>query len=337
MKEYMQRKLENIGFYTLSDARAASSSISSQMKRAELIITEACNFSCPYCRGLDASIYGDRRVKQLSFDEIKQNIDYWCQNEPLENIRFSGGEPTLHKDIIEIVAYAKYKGIKRIAISSNGSSKWELYKKLIDAGCNDFSISLDACCSSTGDKMAGGVYGAWQKVVENIKLISEHTYVTVGVVLTPDNIAETIKTIELAHSLGVADIRIISAAQWNERIDEFKSIPKDFLDKHPILKYRMENFCNGKDIRGIAETDSHKCGLVLDDACIAGRYQFPCIIYMRERGNPISIMDSNWRLKRFEWYKTHNTYEDPICRKNCLDVCRDFNAKFRDTNPCAIK
>jgi len=29
-----------------------------------------------------------------------------------------------------------------------------LEKKLIDAGVNDFSVSLDSCCAETGDKMA---------------------------------------------------------------------------------------------------------------------------------------------------------------------------------------
>lgn len=327
--------LTQIGFYTLSNQRAATASHYSQMKRCEMIITEYCNFKCPYCRGLDDAIYGTRPVKQLALDEIKRNIDYWCENQPLENIRFSGGEPTLHKDIVKIVEYAKSKGIKRIAISSNGSNKWELYEKLIEAGCNDFSISLDACCSTTGDKMAGGVYGAWEKVVENIKLISAKTYVTVGVVLTPDNIAETIKTIELAHNLGVSDIRIISAAQWNERIDEFKKIPQDFLDKHPILKYRMENFCKGKDIRGITEFSSHRCGLVFDDSVIAGDYHFPCVIYMREKGKAIGKVGPNMRDERMEWYRSHDTYEDPICRKNCLDVCVDYNNTFAILNPRA--
>lgn len=329
-------KLENIGFYTLSDQRAATSSVASQMKRCEMIITEYCNFKCPYCRGLDNSIYGDRPVKQLSLAEIKRNIDYWCEGQPLENIRFSGGEPTLHKDIIEIVSYAKSKGINRIAISSNGSNKWEIYEKLIAAGVNDFSISLDACCSSEGDKMAGGVYGAWDKVVENIKRISALAcYCTVGVVLTPDNIAETLKIVKFAHSLGVSDIRIITAAQWNERIDEFKKIPQELLNFHPILKYRTENFMNGKDIRGIRETDSHKCGLVLDDSVIAGDFVFPCIIYMREKGDPISRIGPDMRQKRLEWYKAHDTFSDPICRKNCLDVCVDYNNTFAALNPLA--
>ena len=90
------------------------------------------------------------------------------------------------KNIVEIIAYAKSKGINRIAISTNGSNKIELYKQLIEAGCNDFSISLDACCADDGDKMAGEIKGSWAKVVENIEAISKLTYVTVGVVLTPE-------------------------------------------------------------------------------------------------------------------------------------------------------
>ena len=226
--------LKNIGFYTLYDERVKNTSETSQMKRCELILLEYCNFSCPYCRGLKPEIYGERNIKQLSFDEIKHNIDLWCLNEPLENIRFSGGEPTLHKNIVEIVAYAKEKGVKRIAISTNGSNKIELYEKLVNAGCNDFSISLDACCADDGDKMAGNVSGSWDKVVKNIELISTMTYVTVGVVLTPENVDKTIDTIRFAHSLGVADIRIISAAQFNQPIPRLNEVEQEILDAHPI-------------------------------------------------------------------------------------------------------
>lgn len=329
-------KLEQIGFYTLSDERAANTSMTSQMKRCEMIITEYCNFSCPYCRGLKDEIYGDRKVKELSLAEIKQNIDYWCENEPLENIRFSGGEPTLHKDIVEIVAYAKLKGISRIAISSNGSNKIELYKKLIDVGCNDFSISLDACCAEDGDNMAGNVKGSWNKVVENIKLISELTYVTVGVVLTPENVDKTIDTIKFADSLGVSDIRIISAAQWDQPIPRLNEVPEEIKEKYPILKYRINHFAEGINVRGIKETDSHKCGLVLDDSVIAGDYMYQCIIAMREGAKPIGKVGPNMRKERFEWFKKHNTHKDSICSKNCLDVCRDYNNKFRDNNKLKI-
>jgi len=323
-------KLEKIGFYTLSDERANNTSETSQMKRCEMIITEYCNFKCPYCRGLKAEIYGQRKIKELSFEEIKHNIDLWCLNDPLENIRFSGGEPTLHKDIIEIVKYSKYKGIKRIAISTNGSNKIELYEKLVKAGVNDFSISLDACCADDGDKMAGNITDSWNKVVENIELISKLTYVTVGVVLTPENIEKTIDTIRFAHKLGVADIRIISAAQWNEPIPRLNEVEKEIREAHPILDYRIMHFAEGRNVRGMTENDSKKCALVLDDSIIAGDFHFPCVIYMREKGEPIGVVSENMRTERKKWFEKHDCFKDKICNENCLDICIDYNNKYRD-------
>ena len=321
--------LKEIGFYTLSDERVKNTSESSQMKRCEMIITEYCNFRCNYCRGLKAEIYGQRKIKELSLEEIKNNIDLWCKDIPLENIRFSGGEPTLHKNIVEIIAYAKYKGINRIAISTNGSNKIELYMKLINAGCNDFSISLDACCADDGDKMAGGIKDSWFKVVDNIKAISKLTYVTVGVVLTPENIDKTIDTIRFAHKLGVADIRIISASQ-NDclKIPRLNEVEEEIINAHPILKYRINNFAEGRNVRGMIESDYNKCAIVLDDSVIAGDYHYSCIIALREGAKPIGRVSENMRLERLEWFKNHDCYKDDICRKNCLDVCRTYNNKY---------
>jgi len=320
--------LKDIGFYTLSNERAKNVDIFSQMKRCEMIITEKCNFKCKYCRGLENFIYEDRKEKQLSFEEIKKNIDIWCFSIPLENIRFSGGEPTLHRDIKKIVEYSKQKGIKRIAISTNGSNNLELYKDLIKLGVNDFSISLDACCANDGDKIAG--IKSWQNVVNNIKEISKLTYVTVGVVLNENNIGTVIDIVNIANDLGVSDIRLISAAQYNKPIEQLKKINKELKNKYPILNYRIKNFMNGKNVRGMIKSDSKKCALVLDDSIIAGNYHFPCVIYMREKGKPIGKVSEKMRFERFAWFKNHNSYDDKICKKNCLDVCIDYNNKYRE-------
>lgn len=320
-------KLEDIGFYTLSDERAKNTSVTSKMQRCEMIITEYCNFNCPYCRGLDDEIYGDRKIKQLSVEEIKRNIDFWTSGKGLENIRFSGGEPTLHKNIREIIQYARIKGIKRVALSTNGYSDLDLYKRLVEAGVNDFSISLDACCASTGDEMAGKVKNSWRTVVENIAELSKLTYVTVGVVLTPENVHTVDEIIKFASGLGVSDIRIIPSAQWNEKLDEIDTITQDIIEGHPILKYRFNNIRNGRHVRVIREEDSHKCPLVLDDSIIAGDFHFPCVIYMREQGEPIGRVNPDMRSERAEWFEAHNSFKDDICRNNCLDVCVDYNNK----------
>lgn len=315
-------KLENIGFYTLSDDRAKNASEESQLMRCEVILTDACNFKCPYCRGVRDDIKGT-----MTLEKAKYIVDLWTKDN-LKNIRFSGGEPTVYKHLVEIVEYTKSKGVERIAISTNGSADLELYKRLIDAGVNDFSISLDACCSAFGDMMAGGIEGAWNKVINNIKELSKLTYVTIGCVVTEDTIGQLKETIEFAASLGVSDIRIISSAQYNSLLENAKTVSEDVYKKYPILKYRIENINNKRNVRGLQSEDSHRCGLVLDDMAIAGDYHFPCIIYMREGGNPIGKVGENMRQERLQWAENHDTHKDPICKKNCLDVCIDYNNKY---------
>lgn len=308
--------LSEIGFYTLSNDRACNVTYETPLKRCELILTQSCNFKCGYCRGIR-----DDYSKTLTLDEAKNIIDLWS-NEGLENVRFSGGEPLMWKGIYDLVEYTRSKStVNRIAISSNGSAPYKCYERLVDLGVNDFSISLDACCASTGDAIAG--VKLWQRVVDNIAKISKICYVTVGIVVTDTNQDEVSGIVDYAHNLGVSDIRLISAAQQDKEVN--LNVALGYKDVYPILKYRLNNFENGRNVRGLSENDTNKCPLVLDDMAIVGDYHFPCIIYMREQGNPIGKVGSNMREERLEWFKKTNTHCDSICKKNCLDVCIDYN------------
>ena len=318
--------LKNIGFYTLSDERVLNVSASSPLQRCELLITDACNFKCPYCRGCAPEYRGT-----LDLLDAYTTLKLWC-DQGLKNVRFSGGEPTLHPKLDWMVQYCKGRGVEHIAISTNGSSPRSVYKSLLEAGANDFSISLDACCAEVGDNMAGGVKGSWDTVVDNIRFLASKTYVTVGVVLTDTNVQQMVDTVKFAHAVGVSDIRIISAAQSDINIaNAVSQIPQGLLDRHPILKYRVEHLTEKRDVRGISDTDTNRCALVLDDMAVLGGKHFPCIIYLRERGQPIGNIDSgNVRQEREYWAFTHDTHADPICKKNCLDVCVDYNNKYRE-------
>lgn len=316
-------KLEDIGFYTLSDQRAKTASPFSELQRVEILITDKCNFNCPYCRGSDCGEEDAQYIYQII------NRCAGCRG--LKNIRFSGGEPTLHPDIKDIVRYAKFMGVERIAISTNGSADLELYKELIELGVNDFSISLDACCDSFGDEMAG-VKGYWSKITNNIAELSQLTYVSVGVVITKETADTLAEVVEFASSLGVADIRVISSAQYNTMLEQLKTVDWNLLKDHPILRYRVMNTVNGRNVRGLEEHDSHECPLVLDDVAISGGKHYPCVIYMREQGEPIGEVGSNMWNERMHWWLNTDTHEDPICKKNCLDVCIDYNNKYEKLN-----
>ena len=315
-------KLEEIGFYTLSDERAQCIGPESRMQRCELIITDKCNFRCPYCRGLRPDCAGE-----MVIDDVLDIIEMWAAD-GLVNIRFSGGEPTLHPHLPQIVSYAKKYSIQRVAISTNGSADMSLYWELIGRGVDDISISLDACCGAFASEMAGQRID-FDKLADTIRELSSRTYVTVGVVITDRNIGKLLEIVEFAHGLGVADIRVISAAQEDRILEGMKAIPQKILNVHPILKYRVNNAMNGEGVRGIDSCDANRCYLVQDDSAVAGKFHFPCIIYMREHGEPIGEVGPNMRAERVKWSLDHKTHDDDICRANCLDVCVYFNNSAR--------
>lgn len=318
-------KLEDIGFYTLTDERAANPSLTSPLYRCELILTSRCNFKCPYCRGVKEADKGDIPVA-----DAHRIVGMWASH-GLKNIRFSGGEPTLWGELEGLVKFTRSLGIQRIAVSSNGSADLRMYLRLVQAGVTDFSISLDSCCSSTGNKMAGRS-DVWETVVSNISTLSKIVYTTVGVVLTQDNHYEVNEIIKFASGLGVSDIRVIPAAQISKELS-LLVVDRSYLDTHPILKYRYQNFIEGKGVRGLSTEDNPHCPLVMDDMAVLNGNHYPCIIYMREQGSPIGKVGRSMeriREERAAWARNHNCFEDPICKNNCLDVCVEYNNRVRE-------
>jgi MoaA/NifB/PqqE/SkfB family radical SAM enzyme len=265
----------------------------------------------------------------LSWDDACRVVDLWIADR-LRHVRFSGGEPTLWPRLPDLCARCLDGGVERIAISTNGSADLALYRALIDAGVSDFSVSLDACCASLGDAMAGGRVGAWTHVVESIRFLSAHSYTTVGIVFTEDNWRHAADTVAFADSLGVSDIRVVSSAQLHKALTQLAALPDSILRKYPVLRYRIENVRDGRDVRTMCESDCGTCRLALDDMAVAGSKHFPCIIYLREGGDPIGDVGPQMRTERAEWVKHHDAHADPICSKMCLDVCIDYNNRANE-------
>ncbi len=262
----------------------------------------------------------------MPFADALRVLRLWAA-EGLRNVRFSGGEPTLYPWLDDLVTEARASGTERVALSTNGSADFDAYEKLIERGVDDFSISMDACCAEDGDRMAGGVKGSWERVVENIRRLACLTYVTVGVVLTEDNRGQLNEIVRFAAELGVADVRVIPAAQDGAWLTGLV-VETHLLDLFPILRYRVENLRNGRPVRGLRTDDPGRCPLVLDDMAVNRDAHFPCIIYLREGGAPIGLVGPAMREERRRWFLRHDCHEDPICRQNCLDVCIDYNARW---------
>ncbi|MHA2265202.1 MAG: radical SAM protein, partial [Candidatus Thorarchaeota archaeon] len=285
-------------------------------------------FNCPYCWPIR-----DDCQKTIHPDDAHRILEGWI-DEGLQNVRFSGGEPTLYRNLPDLIRHCVDGDVKGIAISTNGSADWEVYEELLHAGANDFSVSFDACCSSTAETMSGKA-AEFDKIVSNIKWLARMAYTSVGVVLTDDNVSEVAEIVKLADDLGVADVRVIPVAEFGKaaakNFPELTEIDTTLLKRFPILKYRLENAFKGNQIRGIQPEDTNKCPLVLDDIAVAGDFHFPCIIYFRQMGDPIGSTNKSTkeiRKERYEWFRKHNTHKDRICSGTCLDVCVAYNNKW---------
>ena len=65
--------LDDIGFYTLTEDRVLQLGPRSPMWRTELIVTDRCNFKCPYCRGLLPALRGDIEISTRLITKSQNN------------------------------------------------------------------------------------------------------------------------------------------------------------------------------------------------------------------------------------------------------------------------
>lgn len=317
-------KLDDIGFYTLCDERAKNIGVSSPMWRACFVVTSRCNFKCPYCRALDG---GD-----MTLDFFRGVVRDMVFNHGLKNIRFTGGEPTLNESLGDMVDEARCRGIKRIAVSTNGSANLSVYADLVKLGVNDFSISLDSCDPCRGGALTGRFDETlWKKTIENIKALSRMTYVIVGITIGEKNYQRACEIIEFAHDLGVADMKLSTDSKWNKEIPGLDKLRPSLLESHPVLKYRVRSFLGGRNVRGLRPQDCNSCPLVMDDIIICGKHHYPCIVYLREGGRPIGEVEdvATMRSKRCAWGTMIDTHKDPICKPYCMDIFADCNNRIR--------
>jgi len=83
---------------------------------ALLEITQACQLDCPVCFAGPSAGGGHLTVAQI--DAMMERL-MACEGEP-ESVQLSGGEPTLHPQILDVLRLASGKGFRRILLNTNG-------------------------------------------------------------------------------------------------------------------------------------------------------------------------------------------------------------------------
>jgi len=103
----------------------------------DVVLGYDCNAACTYC-----TITSEMRRRALSPQAVAREIDR-AAAAGFRDIAFTGGEPTIRRDLSALVRYAKSRGFTDIKVSSNGLrySNAAYLDHLVEAGVNRFHVS----------------------------------------------------------------------------------------------------------------------------------------------------------------------------------------------------
>ncbi len=107
-------------------------------------LTDRCNLRCIYCMPSDVEFRDEYVNDTLSTEDYKFIIKSMA-NSGITKLRFTGGEPTLHPGLNELIWFAKNEcNINDIAITTNGLNLAQIASTLKANGLNKVNISLDS-------------------------------------------------------------------------------------------------------------------------------------------------------------------------------------------------
>jgi len=141
-------------------------------RRLDVNMGFACNERCSFCYYLEDIVRGT--TGDADTEEVKRRLRVgrkWGK----VRVDLTGGEPTIRKDLEEIVAYAREIGYREICIITNcvriGRQKGYL-ARLVEAGLNDILMSLHGATAETHDGLTK-LKGSFEAVLKAAELAWE--------------------------------------------------------------------------------------------------------------------------------------------------------------------
>jgi MoaA/NifB/PqqE/SkfB family radical SAM enzyme len=152
-----------------------------------------------------------RRVdRELDTDEWRQILQaLWEQGVP--HVCFTGGEPTLREDLVDLVAYGEGQGLVTGLLTNGHRLRDQPYlDALLLAGLDHLQITLASHKPEVHDGIVGRD-GAWQKVEAGLRnALDADIYVVVHIVIVPANAGSVAETVAYLAEMGVPAVALSS-------------------------------------------------------------------------------------------------------------------------------
>jgi molybdenum cofactor biosynthesis enzyme MoaA len=142
---------------------------------------------------------------QYSAIEIRNLLDHFRANYRLESVTFLGGEPMMHPDIVELVAYGASVGLS-VEMCTNGHASFQAKLKQLAPWLTKIRISLDGL-EATHDRIRHP--GSFSSAIGTISTARE-LGLPVGVTFTVNalNFREVIPLARMLDRKGVTELKL---------------------------------------------------------------------------------------------------------------------------------
>lgn len=189
----------------------------------------SCQLSCPMC--MRAQLPKEKLQGIMDFSMYKRIIDE-CARHKVFSIKLSWrGEPTLNPHLVDMVKYAKDRGILDVAFLTNGGLIEEkTARRLIDAGLDWISFSID------------GLYEEYERIRHPIKF--EHIFQTVKNlhrIKKSENRKKPLVRIQTISS--VIQKRPEYFDFWNDFVDRIAVIAEQHRENPELIKHDPDYIC----------------------------------------------------------------------------------------------
>jgi len=136
-------------------------------KKKWISITGLCNNNCMFC--LDGS-RPDKSHKDIA--SLKEEISASKGNSKLI---ISGGEPTIHPDVVELVRFGKECGFSKIQVITNGRmfASQKFTDDMVEAGLNEVTFSIHGFDPAMHDGLTR-VPGSFKQILRGVKNVRKH-------------------------------------------------------------------------------------------------------------------------------------------------------------------
>jgi cyclic pyranopterin phosphate synthase len=114
-----------------------------RIRNLRISITDKCNFRCTYCMPAEGLPWL-KKAEILTYEEIER-LARLAVRMGIEQIRLTGGEPLVRRDVPELVRRLRQiEGLHSLSLTTNGVLLKQLARPLAEAGLTRINVSLDS-------------------------------------------------------------------------------------------------------------------------------------------------------------------------------------------------